>query len=500
MHQQFYAPNVHLFAYDLKKNKNPYLLYQKCDEILAKLNIAHFNLQQRVDLIKEPERLRVDLLNDEEIGKNDNISLPFDGKVELDDKYIKFEGFAYPLRIQDCYTLNLNIRIPEKDDNNKATEYVDTRLLSHFNPDDCLLIDYINSSLGQTILITAWIPEEKREEFYEYWQMPLDLKNPTQLYLRELAKECLKTFIPDPQKQPPLHREAQLFGSPIYEFGILGDRTPYQHILVWLFCTHESDRKLQKCYQDLIDLFCYRNKIIQSYWDSRQVYKALDITYNQIEQEIDRVEEITKDDNLSEENLQNLQRQLKILAKFASQYTRLMRNLEEQRNIITINTRSYAQKIKEINTKIENDYSSWFGNDLDFLERFIRINCRNFQEQIKANLGYFMPGAGLLDRSISSIRGIVEIEQTRIDRQRQIAEQQERDRLTKAEKNLQNEIQAIGIAIGAGAIVASTSGLITQPWRSLSFFHPLHPFLTALFLSVIVSITAGLVVRRWQKS
>lgn len=489
MQQQVYAPNVHLFAYHLKSNKNPCLLYQKCDEILAKLNIANFDLPQRVDLVKEPERLRVDLLKDEEIDKNDNISPPFDGEVKLDENHVKFEGFAYPLRIQDSYALTLNIRIPEKDENNKATEYVDTRLLSQFNPDDCLLPDYINSSLGQTILITAWIPEEKREEFYQYWQLPLEQNNPTQLYLRELAKECLKNFIPDPQKQSQLHREAQLFGSPIYEFGILGDRTPYQHILVWLFCTHESDRKFQKCYQDLIDLFCYRNKIIQCYWDSRQVYKALDITYNQIEQEIDRFEKITKADTLSEESLQLLQRQLKTLAKYASEYTRLMRDLEEQRHTITINTRNYAQKIREINAKIEHDYSSWFGNDLDFLEKFIRVNCRNFQEQIKANLGYFVPGAGLLDRAISSIRGIVEIEQTRIDRQRQAAE-----------KNLQNEIQFIGIAIGAGAIVASTSGLITQPWRSFSFSRPPHPFLTALFLSVIVAITAGLVVRCWQKS
>lgn len=39
--------------------------------------------------------------------------------------------------------------------------------------------------------------------------------------------------------------------------------------------------------------------------------------------------------------------------------------------------------------------------------------------------------------------------------------------------------------------MASTSGLITQPWQTPSLSRPLHPFLTALFLSVIVAVVAG---------
>jgi hypothetical protein len=34
------------------------------------------------------------------------------------------------------------------------------------------------------------------------------------------------------------------------------------------------------------------------------------------------------------------------------------------------------------------------------------------------------------------------------------------------EKSLENTIQALGLALGTGAIVASSSGLMTLPWRS----------------------------------
>lgn len=500
MNHQVYAPNIHLFAYHLQSEKNPCLLYAKVDEILAKLNIPNFNLSQRIDLQKEPDRLRVDLLKDEEIAKNDNISPPFQGNFTLEEKTLNFDGFAYPLRIQDSYALTLNIRIPEKDEKDNDTEYVGTALLSQFNPDYSLLPNFIASSLGQTLLITAWVAEDKRDLFPDYLELVFEESSGKDSYLTDLAQECLEAFIPDREKQPSFHREGQLFGSPIYEYGILGDKTPYQHILVWLFCNKETDKKFSKCYQDLIDLFCYRNKIIQSYRDSRQVYKALDITYNKIEQEIDAVENITTTDTLSEDDLNKLQQKLKILAKSASEYTRLLRDLEEQRHTIAINTRNYGEKLKQIKVKIEKENSFWFANDLDFLERFLSSNCRRFQSQIKANLGYFLPGEGLIDRAIASIRGIVEIEQTRIDRQRQKDEQKARDNIATADKALQNEIQAIGIAVGAGAIMASTSGLITQPWQTPSLSRPLHPFLIALFLSFIVAVASGWIVRLWQKT
>ncbi|MFB8791616.1 MAG: hypothetical protein U7123_22940, partial [Potamolinea sp.] len=212
-----YAPNIHLFAYHLQTNKNPNLLYEKCDEILGKLNIPDFNLKQRVNLSKEPDSLRVDLLKEEEI-KNDNPSPPFEGKIILDNQDLKFEGFAYPLRIHDTYGLALTIRRPEEEENNKKTEYVNISILEQFNPDNCLSPDFIASSLGQTLVITVWLPEEKRQQYSESWQLPDDQQKLREIDFRQLADQCLKSFLPDSQKRPKFQENGQLFGSPIFEY------------------------------------------------------------------------------------------------------------------------------------------------------------------------------------------------------------------------------------------------------------------------------------------
>ncbi len=167
--QVILSPNLHLFAYHFQTSKNPDHLYAKNDEILEKFQIPNFNLQQRINLTKEVERFRVDLLKEEEI-KNDNISPPFEGKLFLDEQEIKIEGFAYPLRIDNSYALALNLRCLEEGENCQRN----ISLLKLFNPDNCLLPEFITSSLGQTLLITAWLPKEQRKVYAESWQLPDD--------------------------------------------------------------------------------------------------------------------------------------------------------------------------------------------------------------------------------------------------------------------------------------------------------------------------------------
>jgi hypothetical protein len=95
-------------------------------------------------------------------------------------------------------------------------------------------------------------------------------------------------------------------------------------------------------------------------------------------------------------------------------------------------------------------------------------------------LGYFKHGTGLLEQVISSIRGIVEIEQAKRDR------------------SLEQTIQIIGVALGGGAIV---SGVVTQhidkPFAPISVKNPPHPMVSSLFWS-IVAIALLWWVARWR--
>lgn len=74
-----------------------------------------------------------------------------------------------------------------------------------------------------------------------------------------------------------------------------------------------------------------------------------------------------------------------------------------------------------------------------------------------------------------------------------------------ANQKLQDHIQAVGGGIVAGAIVASNSGLMTEPWYSPNGekielpFTPPHPFVIALFWSVFCSVGAWLLAERFIK-
>lgn len=149
------------------------------------------------------------------------------------------------------------------------------------------------------------------------------------------------------------------------------------------------------------------------------------------------------------------------------------------------------------------------GQDISFLENFSIRNCRRFQEQIQANLGYCVPGSSLVDQTIASIRGIVEIEQARISRQQEINAKEERKlleieqtRQKEAEQKLQNSIAAIGTGIAAGSFFASSSGLMTQPWKmpwDKNHTPYPHPFLLSLLISTLIALTAWWSVKQRQK-
>jgi hypothetical protein len=170
---------------------------------------------------------------------------------------------------------------------------------------------------------------------------------------------------------------------------------------------------------------------------------------------------------------QNITEKLKKLPQLAARYARLLRNLEDYQNTIAINSENYHDRLQQIRSKTQQA-------DLSFLETFYHKNSALFQKQINADLGYFKHGTGLLEQVISSIRGIVEIEQAKRDR------------------SLEQTIQIIGVALGGGAIV---SGVVTEhidkPFAPISVKNPPHPIVSSLFWSIL-AIALLWWVARWR--
>ncbi|AFZ04111.1 hypothetical protein [Calothrix sp. PCC 6303] len=496
MLSKIYAPNVHLFAFYLHSSSNDLSdvdeanryqvnrdwLWLKCDDIISKILHQNLNILDWLDLDRKPDDRFIDF---EEIPVEGKISLyeissnPYtviDGQhrikslqefcrklkkshnfiVDIDKYTLGITGFARPVKIDDTYGLWLNLRRPEKE-NNQQTEDVDTYFLRKLNPDNCMMLGGNENFLGQTLIITAYLPANYN---------PNDLTS-----IKNLADECLQQFFPNGYQIPQLSRTSTLFGSPIYEYGWLSQISNYRHILVWFFLSSDTDKKFGEYQEQLFDLFLFRNKAIKAFKNSRKFYQDTNNYHQTIKTEIDSLDKYSENEILTEEQLDEFKKKLKKLPKIALDYAELLRELEACQNTISIHASNYNDRLQQIRN-IQPD------EDISFLEEFSQKNCSYFREQIKFDLGYFNHGSSLLDKTIASIRGRVSIDQSQRDR---ISEEKQQIR----DRNLQVSILAIGSGIGVGGIISSSYGLMNNEKKP-----PYDPF---YIRTVLENTTAKLV-------
>ncbi|PSB00462.1 hypothetical protein [Merismopedia glauca] len=292
----------------------------------------------------------------------------------------------------------------------------------------------ITRFLGQTQLITAWLIEEQKQA---------DLQD--RKLLRNLADDYLKAVISNGKNLPQFHHEGQLFGSPIFEYGLLTDLDNYHHAIVWLFRYAATDKKLTLCYQCLLDIFVYRDKVIQAFQESRKLCPEIREKYQMIENEVDKLQHLALGETLSEDDLTEFRKLLKILPKIALEYNYLLRSLENCGSTIALNTHNYSEKIQQIHNILRQE-------DLSFLEVFKDKNSPHFQKQIQIDLGYFGRGSDLVDKAIAAIRGIVEIEQAERDRELQ-------ETIHKGDREMELLIAAVGVGLAVSQV---TSQLIPE--------------------------------------
>ncbi|WP_242541089.1 hypothetical protein [Phormidium pseudopriestleyi] len=456
-----FAPNLYLCAYHLREDDTEgktHPLWLNCDRLLSHFTdtrlIPHIHHSEHRILLPPPQ-------------KQISFTLP---------NFPDMEGFIQPVQLQeDSYGVFLNIGY---DDSNPANT-VAIPVLEQFNPNHILPFPPSPYFLGQTLLLTLNLTPENQ-----------GLKGAE---LTELANQCYQALLN--QKADP-SRSGELFGSPIFEYGNPGEPDKSPHVLIWLFRDKNADEMLGKCFQLTFDLFFYRHKVSKAFQDSRQIYKQLKQYYLSLDPILDQIQEKIDTANPDPQDttyLQNLKTQLKQLSADSLNYDRLLRKMKDFGTTININLNNYNDTIERICAKLGTD-----KEELSFWRYFGEETGPYFRVQIAANLSYFEQGTGLISQAVASIRAIVEIDQAQCDRQRQQAEKDYYQKQQDDNQKLQNRIQAVGVGIAAGAIFASTSGLIPQPWyfpngqKMELHFIPPHPFLIGLLGSIICSVGAWL--------
>ncbi len=472
------APNLHLFAYHLRnsltsgKNTVPGAenLWKKWNQLFIKLGITKsINISGYSQENPKDEKTICYIPEEEASGNYVTLckeDIRFEKVIELEGQKVRIDGKVSPIRIDDSYTLTFNIYRPEEE-NQQKTEPVPLSIFSEFNTtEEIFLPDFVNSSLGQTLILTADDITGDLEE------------------AKSIAQKCRDSFIPSEKKRPLLVRQDLLFDSFLFEYGTINytnTSNPYRHLIILLFPDKKSREKFESCYWVLQEIFFYRNKILTVYKTTIENWQKSYDNYVEIEKEVKKINDVLSnlaaESQFSDTILKNLKTKLTALPQLTLEHTINLRNLEHAKNTINIHQRNYIKIVEEIRLKISQESPA----DLSFLEHFSKQDIPFFVQKIQADINYFVHGRSLLDQSLASIRGIVEIEEA------------ERD------KSLQNQILALAAGIGVASTIAGSSGhlpidkpvifpVLNTPLRYFFLPKPIHPFVN----SVVISVAAGL--------
>lgn len=509
MSDTVYAPNVHLFAFHSGNGSINHLrshtdfeqelLWHKCNDIFAQ-----FQINQELRLKHPSDEFRVPLLE----GSTDSVGifLPLEGKVFHKEQKHRLTGCVCPLKIGDSYALALNLRIPEVNERGQKTDDLEVSFFQSFNRDQCFLPQEIHSSLGQTVLLTAWL-SQKQQQGKMLW--------------RDIADKCVQNFLgEDFGDYPPLYQSGQLFGSPIFEYG-----NPYKplacgQIFVWLFVREafngqvnsRLDNNFGFFYQKFIDLCLYRQKIITAYHQALEAYAEINQRQKLIKEIINTTATVSLETNelkasgralgLSDAEMKYFKDKLGILPKIALDYAEGIQTIEGCRLVIEANTKNYAEKIRQIQERLSN-------YDLSFLSVFNQKISVNFQDDIKAKLADCGYGSSLADKAIASIRGIVEIDKAQRDR---TLEESLHDNGIAAQER-EKKFQIWFALIVACLAISSISSQVSSPARTVLnylkpeqssgsplasfahfFLYNFYDVLIQTLVGVVVALLLGLIV------
>lgn len=420
--------------------------------------------QQWLNLPEHGGTVQFRELLSEEIGRCLRFPiLPADAKNTSEPRQ---NGELYALQIHDTYAADLTFRYPG---------IVAINQLSHLNPQGKLLPDRIQASLGQTLVFFAKPIIKEDNSPPENW--------------RSFADRCLKNLLaeaaPHWQQNLSYLGESQLLSSPIFAYETyqnLAENTAEScQILIWLDC-HPDTSKLEadaQYYHPLINLLCCRSKIQFSYHQARTSYRETKALYRELEQQAQELNNLPQDIS---ERLTSLKKSLVQTQPKSFTYASYLRDIQDQRTTIITNLKNYTISLENLQ-QIEGE------NELFLFQTFSNKRSQ-FLAQIHTDLNYLTPGKILFGQYIETVRGIVEIQQAEINHHEQEANQ-----------DLQDHIQAIGVGIAAGAIVASSSGLITQPWylpngKKVELSLLPHPFFIALIFSFFCSVGAWWIAKK----
>ena len=367
---------------------------------------------------------------------NSGKSLPL-GIIPTEEGF-QMEGNLQPFRLNETYAVDLTLS-PELPDTS-----IDVAQLKYFNPQGCLLPASIDASLGQTLLLCGKVDKNYEECRILAKECAIALlagskfchlcfnNIPIKFWLFVLKRNPVIGILFVSELNLAAAHQGKLFGSLLFEYEVTdldNPRNPTKqcHILVWLNNSNADTAKLAgEAYDWLRNLLCCRHKIRYAYHDSRLYYKKARKYYSELEKEGQNLAQLPED---LEKRLANLKYSLTQVSTKLFDYEFHLRELQAYLTAIKTNATNYKQCLNQLPTLPEDDLGFW--------QDFLKKDCNHFQAQIQTDLKYLNPGRDLFQQLITTIRGIVEIEQAESDRALEKTLREKEEAAERREKKLE---------------------------------------------------------------
>ena len=311
------------------------------------------------------------------------------------------DGFYNPVKIGDTYSLQINCSSDKSENFGPLAphEINSFQAIKKTIEQNYPTTEISKINFGQSWFVWAKLnsneqnPETVAKNIYEQLQLFDDLS----------WEDTLKTDLK--------LSDQNAFGATFFECWQLpsdrGTQNQNHHLLITLFAPNENIefyQAINKSYPQLTRLFLSRHKIIWAYQNSRHYKANLKEAAKEVQK---RVKDLPNKIDISvnpekEADLGLLQRELAHTLNLMSGYAETLSYLEEQKNTIEANFKNYQRLVSDLN--------------LPCLQTFTPIVSEKYLPQINSDLTSLSSGLRLLENSVRTIEGIINIEQAKGDR------------------------------------------------------------------------------------
>jgi len=441
-------PTIDLFLYDLRVGLDQ-------DEKEIDCNRSQFWQKIYGDRL---DNQRLEEFKQAEKDSSDYIHL-LGSKKKVEKFEPRLDGYYYPVQLGDTYGLQVDCTANYISDHKYSPQPItclpklQAEVLAQINEGDC------QPKLGHSWLLWGQMATENQD-------------------FEETARKCYEQLKFANKGEWTADLQGEFLGGTLFELWQL----PLQgqlngdgyHILICLFPHHlkiDAIREsVAKLYPQLMRLFAYRNKILWAYTQSRSLKENLKQA-SQLVQAI--VSDLNTLSRSPENRIDGLQKVLAETPEILLKYTNNLSYLDDQRRTIKINIGNYNkrwQKLQEIDR----------NSDWKFFQEFGKFAEEKCLEQIVADQENLSPKLTLMENTIKTIQGMIDIEQTKSDR------------------TLNSTIAVAGIGLATSQIAVAVILIPDPPDHKVSFAYRTEVFVGSLVIGAIAAILSLIILRSLQ--